>query len=300
MDTVKLKVKDSDLADSIRTALLTKNSLTTKSRDEGGRRVRFATGYKNQIEGHINGHHICYGYGPRSQYRSPGLLQFHLSHYPTWADFNAWARALFGEHFKGILERCPVERLDVCLDLALPYETITKSISLPGCKTHERWASDGGRTLYLGEIPSRFRVYEKRGLLSTNIDYNSGEILDPARRLNCIRIELELHKGKVPIKTLSELEKLRGTNPFEKLRFSDCSSLVQTVHLENSHLVQHFLKRVGEVGFAPAKKEFNAGGNFSRTIAPFIAPLNLDLARAWQTRMTRFFGGISIESREAA
>ncbi len=288
-DTVKIKIENNVLADHINESLGSKPSLTTKSRNRDGRRLSFASGYETQMEGNVGGYHVYFAMEPRWKNRSPGLLQFHLSHFESMRAVQDWLEDLFGPEATSEILGSPIERLDLCMDLALPFETLERAASLPGCRRVEKWSSDNGRTIYLGQYPAMFRLYEKFGVPASHVDYwPDSQERTPGNYVAVVRIELELQRHKVPIQNLSQLSAMADQNPFGRLRLESFG--VEQVIPVDSHVVHHFLKRVHEVGAAAAKKEFNVGGNFAKTIGPYVGPVDIDLAAAWQTRITRFLG----------
>jgi hypothetical protein len=250
------------------------------------------------LEGYLDDHHVFFSFEPRRGTLPPGLLQFHMSQFSTISQFKQWSADLFGSLSSQIIEQGRIDRLDLCVNLAIPYPTISQSISLPGCRTFERWSSDGGRTLYMGSRPFLVRLYEKSGVPIEDVDCIPKNSPADFGHIDAVRIEIELHGKKIPIKTLSEVDKLQTISPFERLRFQQVSQ-VQLKSLKSSHVVQHFLKRSAEIGFAPAKKEFNSSSNFSKTIAPYIGKLDIDLNKIWKKRINRFLGLRASERRPA-
>ena len=288
MDTAVLRIESRTLAKGILDAIAGQPQLMLKRRDIDGRSIRLASGYDTQIQGFFGGYHLCFSMDPRSRYKAPGRLQFHLSRFGTWLEFKQWLEKVI-PGLSGQILNSRLERLDLCLDIALPFKAIAKSVDLPGCRAQERWASDGGCTLYLGDNPRRFRIYEKHTIDRDRCDFVPVGYPETIGPISGTRIEIETHRKKVPIKFLCELEDVCGSNPFSALSFAEIGRLEQLIDSKTSHLVQHFLKRLEEVPYAVARREFNTSGNFSRTIAPFIGEFAIDLDLAWKTRTSRFF-----------
>lgn len=291
MDTVKLRLRDPFVADRILTHIK-RSGLTIDARNEMGQVNRRALGYNDQFHGYVEGHSLYMAYNPRGPHVPEAEIAFHCSSFDSYTTLKAWCHKVFAQDLKAIMA-ARLSRLDLCINLGIPFETIQACLFQAQAKKIERWTSMDGRTLYLGNHPRRTRAYEKTVLRST-LDYEAGPIkTNEYGQTVCTRVEVQLSREKIQVATLGDLEKLIDLNPFDHLALVDIDyRLLAKPDVRSCHILNAYRMRVHEVGAALARTEFNRSGNLGRTITPYVGTLDLDLGKAWQCRCRSFFGEV--------
>jgi hypothetical protein len=104
------------------------------------------------------------------------------------------------------------------------------------------------------------------------------------------RIEVRLWSKKIPIRSLSEVEKLKFMNPFEHLRL-DLPNLgiIQDLTGSKRYMVAGFLRDMDYLGMLGARRLAGKHRrNFKRDISPYLVELDwFSLEEAWEKRMNK-------------
>ncbi len=291
MDTIGLCWDDSDLASLVINNVRAHGHAITY-RDRNGKRRNPFRGYHTYMSSVVMDKPVFIGASPAGDTDKPALfLSFHCSHFQRWEQVLEWSKILFDGDVSTFLQG-KIRRLDCCVDLAVPYETIRESVEQPRVMFVSEWKSKT-RTLYLGRPPKQTCIYEKR-ISTDQIDneLNCALKVDRHGKLLAVRVEVSTCGPRVLIKSLNDLPKLKLLNPFAHLQFKEVdAAIVQLLTRQKRYPIEAYQHRATTVGAAMAKREFNESGNFARNIGRYLQPLEIDLFDCWKRRVDRFFAG---------
>lgn len=292
MDTIHLTSVSRQVRESVILGLQ-RHGIPAQLRDKDGRRLLHRYGYQKALAVLVNGHDAFAAYEPLPGFNNlPELfLSFHLSQFSTMAATLKWARPIFGDSFPEF-PNMAVRRLDRCVDLAMPFETVYEAVQQLNVKRVMTYQGRGRRSLYLGRLPRQTVVYE-RWIEPELIDNEpcGEQIADSEGKILCVRIEDRKTGDKCPIGTLAEIEKLRGLNPFAELDFLELDEvMLANLSAKARHIIDSYALCKQRHGAQVARSEFSEGRNFHRNIGRHLKPFKLDMASYWQKRVTRFLG----------
>ncbi|MGK5087926.1 hypothetical protein WDW86_10240 [Bdellovibrionota bacterium FG-2] len=251
-----------------------------------------ARGYEFQCGSYINGRYAYLCWEPMSRFRKNMpycRFEAHASHFATFSDLIKWLQPLWGDHIE-LLLLSPLKRLDCCVDLAIPPDTVNRCLRQKFGHKVRIISKKQNNSHYSGSKERDTKAYPK-GLDPGEIDFtpDGGIVTDELGKVHGTRIEVVLRKRKLPIQCLSEVEELVDINPFSHMELTCPDPMIQVeLPIKLRDKVRAFQWRCNEVGYQAARQEYNQDGNFSRTIGRFLAPLDVDLFAIWQRRMTRF------------
>ncbi len=217
---------------------------------------------------------------------------FHSSHFAGWHDVHGWLAALFSSDLGEVLE-AEVSRVDMCVDLPLPFETVSRAMDVPRCHSLLRYTGRK-RTQYFGKPPRQTYAYEK-AIPTSAVDLEPLTDLGARRSkvTKATRIEVRTFGDKMPFNRLADIAALQRASPFHHVSMKVLDyALVQSYPGGRRWEALGVLSRIEAVGFGAARREYNqaTGGNFTRDLGQFIRPaLEIDLRKAWAHRVARFF-----------
>jgi len=298
MDTIKISTRVKG-ADTYIVRRITKHGhrITRKGNTQGFEPI--SPEFSNSRQFKVSGHFVHLEWISKKPGHDNPVLKatIHLSHFRNFNSFLEWGESTFGRCFPLIIDG-QITRLDLCVDIGLPYNFVHQNLFQPRGRNDRRIES-GKHTLYLGAYPNRSRVYEKM-LSSKDLDYGPSPTVQH-ELVSGVRIEAETHREKKPIQTLRQVEHLRRVNPFSHLRFLGKNRLIvdSSLPMKTKTILWAFEGRCKEIGANQARKEFNRSGNFSKTIEKHYRPLQADiLKKAWKHRVKNFLGSRPIKFPE--
>lgn len=224
------------------------------------------------------------------QPRYPKMDRFnittHLSQYDSWSEFIDLMYVLFqGED---LLVQATIKRIDLAVDVAIPYAEVFKSLQRGHTKRVTEISSKR-KTTYFGKRPDELVLYERpTDPAKVDLWHPSAEWTE-SEKVECVRVEGRLYKNKTPIKSIREIGALWNYQPFTRLQFREpIIGIIQPYPKHTTTRLESFLYRAGIYGFDAVRKEENAKGDFEKRIGKHLGPLDLDLQQAWMNRLERF------------
>ena len=269
------------------------NSKPKKWRGKG-----FKRGYENGAVYKVLGKHLFIAWKPRVRKKTspfpplpPMLMNFHLSQFEDFNAFKKWGTAVFGKDGLSLVLDGRLKRLDFAIDVEMHIDIAEQEIIQSRART-ERRIKSGKKTIYLGSYPRETRIYE-REIPRYKLDHKTQKNNDPGEIINAIRIEVECHAKKIPIKCLRGVEFLRTWNPFSHLQY-----LNQRGHVISTgappkveQKLMAFKWCCQQMGAQAARKKFNKDRNFARTVEKYFDDVgDFDFEKAWKKRINRFLG----------
>lgn len=260
------------------------------------------TGYQHYLHGYLDGKYVMVVSNPMPYFVN--LPEYKITwHQSQWSSqkevVDVFVRVFGLNDACAILCKGRIFRLDLWLDLEMPYRLLLKSIYRPRTKNTEQVRSDR-RTIYFGASKDKVAlIYEK--------DFDSRESLDLKypNQINkhCTRIEIRYFNKNVPIDTFADYSELSNLNLFDMLKtylFRDKD--LRSIAGGNSRSllnVDKFLRLRDTDGLSYAIKMMNVNRNFYRTIEPLLKKVSrdLELSDRWRGKIeSRIVGGFNIRS----
>jgi hypothetical protein len=216
-------------------------------------------------------------------------LQFHCSHFDTFGQLTRWIFAAMGQRGVDMILDARVKRIDQCIDIKLPPETIWRVLSQTRVTEIARWKSKES-TLYFGRPNNRYyRIYPKTVRSDLHFDFVPENYVNSD--LMGTRIEVQCKGKNCPISSLRDVRKLLLTNPFSSLKTASIpEELLKSLPPNQVLKIEGFLRYRDQYGIAAARRHYNRKNkNFHRDIGRFIGPVDLlDLGEAWKHRISRY------------
>jgi len=105
------------------------------------------------------------------------------------------------------------------------------------------------------------------------------------------KVELRLTKRKMPVEKLKDLPGLLNHDLFSFLKLRESIYEIKREGLPWRAYIKvlAFQKRVDEVGFSQAKKEFNKTKNFEKTVGKYLSKSKIDLEKISQRKLKKYF-----------
>lgn len=257
--------------------------------------------------------------------RMPAMkIVFHLSKFRDWEEFYNLSMILCDGMIDDFLDG-RVTRLDQCVDIDLPFETLRKVLFVKNvCKCFLMNNRGGVASLTLGREPHQFILYSKE-IDAENVDLTADDIIsddDEATELKddswndqfkhldaseggrktsmkelagkkrVCRIESRHWHKKVPIKRLRDIEALKNAKAFDHICFKSVNPQL-TESLKGAALrdIQAFLYQSEQRCYQMAKLEFAQDKTYQKKIEPYLNTVPLiDFDKAWKNRWDRWFG----------
>lgn len=267
------------------------SGLPINYKGKNGKRKDRVRGYTNTTAVSYNGHKTHLAYEPHYANLPQASLTVQLSHFKSFHDCCVWAQQLMGEEYLEFI-RASVTRLDMCVDLGVPIDTIVKNVSRGKCqRMYELIGADKSITLYLGS-DEEVKIYRKHIPIDAVDFWGDGKLdVDPHGMVYATRIEKSLRGKSCPLSNLWEIDGLRGTFPFKDIKINHVDEeVLETLPPKKKHVVQSYLYRKEKYNAEVARREFSANGNFKRDIGDYLKELNIDLKAAWDWRVERYLG----------
>ena len=290
MDTLELAFEDRELSLETLTRATTAGT-AAKLYSKNGGPCRRRPGFTTELHLAIDGHTVILASEPYGTNPKQLLIIIHCSHFKNLVDLEDWFANALGLGKKH-LNQAQVQRLDCCVDVLVPWDTVVQAVYQKRCRNV--WLMESTRkSAYLGKLPLQTCLYEKKvsPLCIDLIPRCRLDELKADKYILCTRIETRFNKHKLPIKSYSELLMLRDMNPFAHLTLQTMEDqIVQDLPLAKKDRVLSFQFRCQQVGAQAARKERNLQGHFRKNVGQYLKSLDLDLMAAWKNRTNRFFG----------
>ncbi len=266
----------------VKTAL----SMGTKYAGTNPNYYRGTKAYASSEKLKIGNYYFYFGWNPRYRLMDDFTLTTHLSAYKSWSDFIDLIYVLFlGEDVIGTAK---IKRLDLAVDIAIPYIEVFKSLQRTNTKRVSEFSSKS-RTTYFGNRPDEVAMYEK-DLYPNEVDlwHQDAEWTEEGK-VPCVRFEARKFNKRIPIKSLEDVSRLWSYQPYTKIQFrKPLEGVIQPHPKRTTSILESFMYRVQLFGFDTVRKEENAKGDFEKRIGKHLGPLNIDLQQAWMNRLERF------------
>jgi len=178
------------------------------------------------------------------------------------------------------LEHLEVARIDHCVDVEIPIETIFQGASWTRKRLREKYSQGSMTGFYFGKHPEVLCVYDKA----------RKEKLDGV----LTRLELRQYQKKVPVKDYLRLPELVHHEPFKIIKFQRVKDMDQGLLRGTGEFKISLLKRWLQLyGFQGAFKKLNPNSNFNRDFGHFIEtdPAQPRLDEIYQNNLRQYFGG---------
>lgn len=289
MDTVEFGFDSFDLSLKVRSAIARNNKDSVKPRQK---RLRGQNNYAHFTSAKINGGRIALYWRPNFSTCAKFKVQVHLSDFDTLDDFWTWWREIVWGSFDDSL-RSKVMRLDCCVDVAVPLQTIRETVSRKRIRTWKVYSNGGGETMELGSSSSDeyLVAYEKDDLKKEALDYVP-EDSTIADEYKTVRLEVRFKDKKLPIRFLSELESIKHLYPFDKYQVHRS---LDAFNPNLPHKIQvealAFKQLCSTKNTVAAKKFLNQHRNWNRQLGRYLIRIENDfIKKAWKQRVLRFFG----------
>lgn len=291
MDTFEVKVESPMMARALVEFL--RGAEWSPIRDLHGRyeagdgpRVRLPAGYNGLISGHLKEKFLyCLTWGPSRDNPQKAVFGAHLSSFNNIEEFYSWLD-LFGPELGDYLGTSPLRRLDICVDIKVPFETVASLLTNVRARKVTRYEQNGRSTLYIGTRPRQTYAYSK----SVPIYDQVPAVVSP-QTVDGTRIEVRFFGKKLPIQSLDELPHLYFADVFGHLQLLEIDDAVlAALPPSKMHLIRSFKWRAAEVGLQQARREFNQNKNFHRDIGRYLLPSSrMNLEEAFLSRCQRWF-----------
>lgn len=249
-----------------------------------------------RLVGEVNGSwlYASWALWDEAHYSPMLFVKFHLSQFPNWNAFLQWSERVFGEDGADLILQAPLRRIDLCVDLHLPFQTVFQTMSQNYVRRVMRFDAKE-KTLYFGTSPRQSYAYEKclPASMFDDISVLNNSRYSPDERLQGVRIEVRHHRKMKPIASLCRIQDLRNVRcPFAHLKFEQVDEAVIDIVSESTRRnIESYQYRAERYGMQQARREFNRSGHFQRDVGRYLRPLKVDLETAWELRKQRFFGG---------
>lgn len=243
-------------------------------------------GYHNDESVWVEDRYFHFAWNPKFPKMYRFTLTTHLSQYNDWNEFLDLTYMLFqGED---VLEKAAIKRLDLAVDVAIPFTEVFKSLQRTSSKRVTEISSKE-RTTYFGKAPDELAIYER--LTSTEkVDlWHPKAEWTEEEEVRCVRFENRLYGKKVPCSNIAQVASLWGYKPFTKVRFREpIEGIIQPFSQTKTRRLESFMYRAGLFGFDAVRKAENRRGDFEESIGRFLGPVEIDLQQAWLNRLERF------------
>ncbi len=279
-----------------------RRSIKRSYRDKDTRRaVRGRYGYNSAVS-FVREAKDCYAaYGPmysRSKRHDDLLIQVHLSQFNNEKHFKAWIGELL-HPFEAQLDNASVKRLDTCVDIAVPYATALRAISLPNVTVTKEYNSrDNFCSVQFGRFPRTMAMYEKNFFNKLSFDYlpNNVHFCTRHKKYFGTRIEMRHRAKKVLISKYGDIKSLATMNPFHDVstKYLDDANLQEIEDTKRRETLAAYQLCQDAYSSQVARSIFSRSNNFSKQIMPFLVPFKINLEVVWKIRINRFLYG-SIE-----
>jgi hypothetical protein len=213
-------------------------------------------------------------------------LTTHLSAYKNWDEFIELIYLLFqGED---VLEKAEIKRLDLAVDIAIPYTEVFKCLQRTNSKRVTEISSKE-RTTYFGRAPDELAIYERVADPDKVDFWHPKAEWTEQEQVECVRFENRLYGKKVPFLNTSQVAMLWDRTPFSRVQLREpVEGIIQPFPQVKTKQLESFLYRAEFFGFDAVRKEENRRGDFEKRIGKHLGPLAIDLQQAWLNRLERF------------
>lgn len=212
-------------------------------------------------------------------------IQIHLSQWNTFHDACTFIAPFFDGDIEPFLTG-KLKRLDLCLDLYVPFQTMRSKLFVPRViKIVE--VSGKTRTIQLGKGPKQLVVYEKAP--SKTCDDNSSALQKPRTRL-----ELRFKGRKIPIKNLSEIANPAISKAFDHVKLLELKNRdLQQLDKRIAATLDSYEFRLKDFSAMELRKQ-HGGTNFDRRFAKWLqkAP-DIDISDLWLTKLKSYLSEVS-------
>jgi hypothetical protein len=160
MDTIRLGISDSKFPERL-LARIRERGLPVESRNPGGEVRGAVRGYRFKYAAWLEGHHVFVAWDTWLPGASRAVVEFKISDFRSFKELRGWLECVFREDLPQVLE-ASVRRLDTCIDVSVPIQTVVETLYKPRCVQVSEWRQ-ARRTFYLGARGSGalVRCYEK-------------------------------------------------------------------------------------------------------------------------------------------
>ncbi len=290
MDTVEFGFDSFDLSLKVRSAIAKNNKDSMKPRTK---RLRGQNNYAHFISAKIDSKRIALYWRPSFSTCAKFKVQVHLSDFDTLDDFWTWWREIVCGSFDESL-RSKVMRLDCCVDVAVPLQSIRETVSRKRIRTWKVYSNGRGETMEMGSSSSDeyLVAYEKDDLNRDALDYLPEDATANAAGYKTVRLEVRFKDKKLPIRFLSELESIKHLYPFDKYQVH---RNLDALDPNMPHKIQvealAFKQLCATKNTVAAKKFLNEHRNWNRQLGRHLIRIENDfIKQAWRRRVHRFFG----------
>jgi len=301
MDTIELTTTSPELAESIVRGVLHRATAAKAKNWHGkyqnvrGRSLAFLPGFRQFSPGVFEGKFVMAASSLAFRDQAAfTMISFHLTAFVSITEVVLWLSRLTNLDLAQLRE-LRVRRIDACIDLSVPFDTLRRVLDVPKVHTFKLFGNRNGRTIYFGaDCGQQIYCYEclgRAGQPDWALDSYGMKCLDAFSRIE-IRLESRFRRNKCPVDTFGDLVDAKFFAPFEHLSVTEVDG-VQIVNAppEKRQALESFQWLVLVLGFAEARREINKRGrNFERDIRPYLhASTVIDFNQAWATRFSRFF-----------
>jgi hypothetical protein len=285
MDTIKLRVTQSDKSEKLREKLHDQLLAHAFTQTKISR-------YRGMvIAGIFNGVKFSSKFVP--QYLETAgwaELEFHTWRIKTYSQLLEWIFLLVGNDrsiFDFIISEMRISRLDFCLDIYAPHNFISSNMYKVGAVVWRQYRSKL-ETTYLGAGEDVFATYTKAELTIDDAELViPQEINSKGLPYSMQRLEHRRKGRKLPIYHIVDFPDLINFLVFEKLKIWVLNEHGLNTIPEDKKA--SLLSLITDYGIHQSRKKLNTSRNFSRTYGVFFDDHANLIREAWKQKIYKYF-----------